>query len=300
MEAIVQKSWKNHYPFTSNFMEVAGYKLHYLDEGRGDPIVLVHGNPTWSFYYRNLISILKQNHRVIAVDNLGCGLSEKPQDFRYNLANHIDNLQLLLDKLDIKDYRMVVHDWGGAIGFGLATREPERVRGVVILNTAAFHINRIPWQINLCKLPILGPFIVKYLNAFAWPATFMATSKGLSSTVKAGYLYPYDGPRNRKAISDFVQDIPMKKDHPTFEVLKNIEERLPLLKCPKLILWGGADFCFNDLFFERWREIYPEAEVTYFPKAGHYVLEDESENVINRVQNFFREDLGERSLSNLN
>lgn len=299
MQQITDQALKNLYPFKSNFFTIGSHRIHYVDEGQGEVVLLVHGNPTWSFYYRNVINSLKDKYRVIAIDHLGHGLSDRPQGKNIDLKTHIANLSALIDHLQIDSFRMMVHDWGGAIGFGVATERPELVRQIVILNTAAFHIDRIPWQINLCKAPILGPFIVKYFNAFAWPATFMTTTKPLSSQVKKGYLYPYPNARSRKGISDFVQDIPMQKDHPTFGVLKQIENNLSSITCPKLILWGGADFCFNDHFYNRWREIYPDADFKYYPHAGHYVLEDESQDVIERVEHFFEQADHERSRANI-
>lgn len=275
------------YPFRSNYLQLSDkLHYHYIDEGQGDPVVMVHGNPTWSFYYRNLASSLKNKYRVIVPDHIGCGLSAKPQDYDYTLENHINNLSSLVEFLNLKNITLIVHDWGGAIGFGLATRRPELFKKIVILNTAAFHIDRIPFTINLCKNKLFGRFIVKNWNAFAWPATFMASKKGLSKIEKQGYLLPYDNPENRVAIAEFVQDIPLKNKHRSYNTLKNIEKNLEQLKIPKLILWGGKDFCFNDLFFNRWKQIYPEAQYIYYKNAGHYILEDERDDVIKNIQKF--------------
>jgi haloalkane dehalogenase len=277
---------KSLYPFASNYLDIDSNQYHYIDEGDGDPVLMVHGNPTWSFYYRNLAKELKPTNRVIVPDHIGCGLSDKPQDFEYTLKNHIDNLETLVKFLDLKRITLIVHDWGGAIGFGLATRRPELIKNIVILNTAAFHVNRIPFTIGLCKNRFFGRFIVKKLNAFAGPATFMASKKGLSPAVKAGYLFPYDTPNNRVAVAEFVQDIPLNENHRSFNELKKIENKLRQLKCPKIILWGGKDFCFNDVFFRKWQEIYPDAYFKYYKNAGHYILEDEADDVISNIKDF--------------
>lgn len=279
--------FKDMYPFKSHFLDINGNKLHYLKEGVGEEVfVLVHGNPTWSFYYRDLIKTLREDYTVICVDHMGCGLSDKPQDYDYTLKNRINDLQALLEYENVKKFHMIVHDWGGAIGFGVAVNRAEDILSVTILNTAAFRSKVIPFTISLCKLPFLGPFIVKYLNAFCYPATFMTTKKPLSSIVKKGYLFPYKTVKNRIAISEFVQDIPLDSSHPSYGRLKEIEEKLPLLTCPKLILWGGKDFCFNDHFFGKWKEIYPEARVKYYENAGHYVIEDEPSDVVNELKKF--------------
>lgn len=288
-EKIDNSDLKELYPFKSNFLKLEDdLSYHYIDEGEGKPVLMIHGNPTWSFYYRNLAQTLKGDHRVIMPDHIGCGLSDKPQDYKYTLQNHVENLKKLILFLDLKKISLVVHDWGGAIGFGAAVDLPDRFEKIVILNTAAFQIKRIPFTINLCKNKYFGRYIVKNWNAFAWPATFMASKKGLSKIEKQGYLLPYNNPENRIAIAEFVQDIPMTNDHPTYNTLRSIESKLKNLKIPKLILWGGQDFCFNDLFFNRWKEIYPDAYYKYYKDAGHYILEDEKSDVIKNIQDFVR------------
>lgn len=274
------------YPFKNNYMTVEGNELHYVDEGEGEPILMVHGNPTWSFYYRDLIKEFSTSNRVIAPDHIGCGFSDKPQDYEYMLENHISNIEKLVARLELKDITLVVHDWGGAIGFGLATRHPELIKKVVILNTAAYTCDYIPPQINICRTPLLGEAVIRGFNAFAGPATHMAVEKPLSKNVKKGYLLPYNNYKNRIATAKFVTDIPMKKSHRSYKTLETIENKLSSLTCPKLVLWGRKDFCFNDYFLNRWRNIYPEATYKIFEDAGHYVIEDESAAVIKEMRAF--------------
>lgn len=274
------------YPFRSQFIELKSGRMHYLDEGEGEVLIALHGNPTWSFYYRNVIVGLKDKYRVIAPDHIGCGLSEKKEDYVYTLRQRIDDINELVEKLGIKRYSLLVHDWGGAIGFGHAVENEEKLEKVIILNTAAFRMDFIPRSIWLCKIPVIGPFIVKYLNAFCYPATFMTTVRPLSSDIKKGYLFPFEKIKNRKAVVEFVQDIPMKSSHKSYETLKNIEEKLENIKSQKLILWGGKDFCFNDLFFKKWRTIYPDAKNIYFEDAGHYVLEDKTQECVTHIREF--------------
>ncbi|NLX18913.1 MAG: alpha/beta fold hydrolase [Desulfobulbus sp.] len=263
------------YPFQPRYMHINGQSMAYVDEGHGPVVVMVHGNPSWSYLYRNLISALRGRYRCIAPDHLGCGFSAKPQDYPYRLHNHIDNLEQLLDSLEIGRCVLVVHDWGGAIGLGWAGRHPERVAGVVVLNTAAFPSRRLPFRIALCRWPLLGPFLVRGLNAFARAATFMAVSKRMSGAVASGFLAPYDCWANRIAIARFVQDIPMGPDHPSWSTLLAVERSLThLQRCPLLLCWGGQDFCFNDTFYQEWCRRFPQIEAHYFPDANHYVLED--------------------------
>jgi haloalkane dehalogenase len=274
------------YPFKSNFLNLNGNNLHYIDEGEGRPILMLHGNPTWSFYYRNLIRTYSAKFRTVVPDHMGCGISDKPQDYEYNLETHIQNTKRLIEFLDLDKMILIVHDWGGAIGFGLVTRYPELFSKIVILNTAAFPSVHIPRRINLLRQGQFGEWLTRKLNLFAWPATFMATRKKLPRTIRQGYLLPYDSWENRIAVARFVQDIPMDTNHKTHSVLKEIESKLKSLPQPKLILWGGKDFCFNRHFFERWLEIYPNAGAYWYANAGHYLLEDEPGDVSERIGEF--------------
>ncbi|CAG37361.1 alpha/beta fold hydrolase [Desulfotalea psychrophila] len=278
------------YPFQSNYFEIGGQRLHYVDEGHGPVIVLVHGNPTWSFYYRRVISLLSKTHRIIAVDHMGCGLSDKPQDYSYTLQTHRQNLFQLLEHLQIEKYSLVVHDWGGAIGVGCAAFAPERVEKLVVLNTAAFRSTHIPLRISLCRAPLFGEYLVRGLNGFAWPASFMAVQKRLSKEVVAGYLAPYSNWEKRVAVYGFVHDIPLNSAHPSYGTLVEVERGLEALvarQVPTLILWGGKDFCFNDHFYRQWCERVPYAEKVYYENGGHYILEDEFADIAPRLERFF-------------
>jgi haloalkane dehalogenase len=259
-------------------------RMHYVDEGQGSPIVLLHGNPTWSFYYRELIKSLRDTHRVIAPDHIGCGLSDKPQDYPYTLATHIENLARLIDTLQLSDITLGVHDWGGPIGLGWAVRNPERVKRLVIFNTAAFLEGEMPLRIRVCGWPILGSIAVRGLNLFARAALRMATAKPRRFTplMRRGYLLPYDTYANRVAILRFVQDIPLSPAVPSYAALEGIERQLPVLaELPMTIFWGMKDFCFTPAFVEAWVARFPKAEVHRLADCGHYVVEDGREDILN-------------------
>ncbi len=275
------------YPFRSHFLQLGENNLHYVDEGQGQPILMLHGNPTWSFYYRNLIHTFSPKFRTVVPDHIGCGFSDKPQDYEYTLENHIQNTYKLIRFLDLKKIILVVHDWGGAIGFGLVTRYPELFDKIVILNTAAYPSPHIPKRINFLKGK-MGEFLSRKFNLFAWPATFMTTTKPLPKVIKEGYLLPYNNWENRIAVDRFVQDIPMETDHKSYKTLNDIAQKLKSLPQPKIILWGGKDFCFNKHFFEKWVEIYPDADAYWFAKAGHYVIEDALEDVSGKIWEFIK------------
>ncbi len=163
------------YSFDHHYHSVKGLRLHYLDEGDVDaePVVMVHGNPSWSFYYRKLVLALRDNYRCIVPDHIGMGLSDKPDDETYNftLDQRTDDLESLLDHLGItENITLVVHDWGGMIGMAYATRHPERIKRLVILNTSAFHLpngKSVPWQLKLSRIPVVGALLNQGLNIFA-------------------------------------------------------------------------------------------------------------------------------------
>jgi haloalkane dehalogenase len=268
--------------------------MHYLDEGprtERRAVVMLHGNPTWSFYYRNLILALRGDFRCIVPDHIGCGLSDKPQDYAYTLQQHIDNLESLLDALKLDEIDLVLHDWGGAIGMGAAVRKPVRVRRIVVLNTAAFLSKRIPLRIAICKIPFFGALAVRGLNGFAGAAIYMAVEhrERMTAPVKQGLLAPYNSWKNRIATLRFVEDIPMKPSHPSWATLKAVDDGIAQFNDRKmLICWGMKDWCFDTSFLKTWTERFPNAEVERYADAGHYVLEDAHERIAPRVLGFLK------------
>ena len=278
------------YPFQSNYYTIGEHRLHYVDEGQGDVIVMVHGNPTWSYYFRRLISLLRKNNRIIAIDHMGCGLSDKPQDYNYCLLNHIDNLDNLLKHLHVEKFSLVVHDWGGAIGMGVAGKNPDSIIRALVLNTAAFRSQRIPLRIRICRWPVIGKLLVRGMNGFAGPAITMAVSKKMNKDVARAFLAPYDSWDNRVAVASFVEDIPLTSDHPSYGTLLSVEKNLEKFQekqLPMLICWGGEDFCFNDSFYKEWCKRFPRAETHYFENYGHYILEDAFDEIALLALRFF-------------
>jgi haloalkane dehalogenase len=280
------------YPFRpKHFVTARGATLSYVDEGGGDEAVLMlHGNPTWSFYYRELIQALAPQLRCIAPDHVGMGLSDKPQNYPYTLKTRIDDMAGLVATLGLKKVHLVVHDWGGAIGFGFAARHPDLIGKLVVLNTAAFPSPHLPGRIAVCKAPLLGPLLVRGFNGFAGPATWMSMARRpLRAEEKRALLLPYDSWVNRVAVNAFVQDIPMDAGHGTWATLDKVAQGIAQFGShPALIVWGGKDFCFNDHFYREWRERLPQAETMYLADAGHYVLLDANTEVVPRITEFLR------------
>src|SRR5665647_1997681 len=164
---------KKLYPFTGHRLDLDGLSYHYLDEDAGEAVVMVHGNPSWSYYYRNLVLALRARYRCIVPDHIGCGLSDKPGDERYDytLSRRVDDLERLIDSLCLTEkLTLVLHDWGGMIGMAYAARNPERIGRLVLLNTAAFHLpkeKRFPLGLRICRDTLLGTLLVRGCNAFA-------------------------------------------------------------------------------------------------------------------------------------
>ena len=281
------------YPFDSHEFDRDGLAYHYLDEGEGPPVVMVHGNPTWSFYYRDLIRSLRGRYRVLAPDHIGCGYSDKPSDaaYRYTLAERIRDLEAFLDHLEPeKPITLVAHDWGGMIAMGWAVRNPGRVARIVLMNTAAFHLPddmKMPATLAFVRNTKLAMFMVRHFNLFSRGASWMAPARRLPKPVRDAYCAPYDSPDNRLATLRFVQDIPLAPGDPAYEAVSEIEQGLPLFeKTPILLLWGEKDFVFKPKVLEIFERIWPHAESHRFPKAGHYVLDDAADEIPPLVLDF--------------
>ena len=263
--------------------------MHYLDEGPKDaPVMLcVHGNPTWSFYWRELVRAFSDRFRVIVPDHIGCGFSDKPQKWTYRLADHVENLTTLVETLNLQNITLVVHDWGGAIGMGVATAQSKRFSHLVVTNTAAFLSQKIPFSIASVKIPIFGTFAVRGLNGFSRIAAIRAPKNKLSAVAKKGLLLPYNSWANRIATLRFVEDIPLRKSHPSYSTLEKIDLSLQTLSNkPMLICWGDHDFCFTPAFRKIWQERFPEAKVHAWSDVGHYIMEDAPKRVITAMENF--------------
>jgi pimeloyl-ACP methyl ester carboxylesterase len=295
-EVLLAPEIRAQYPFRPHYLPVHDLRYHYVDEGplegragesngQGRPILMVHGNPTWSFLYRRLIQQLSGRYRVIAPDHMGCGLSDKPQEYRYVMARHVANREALVLELDLKDITLVVHDWGGPIGLSVAARHPHRFRSLVITNTAGFRSNRMPSLLKLARTPLLGEWLIRGLNAFVLTTLATSAAKPIRGAARAGFLAPYDSWKNRIATARFVQDIPTHPDHPSYTDLLLLERSLGSLRDKKtLILWGERDWVFSNHFRDRFRDYFPEATVRSLPQAHHLLFEDAPEEVAQAIE----------------
>lgn len=281
--------WRSLYPFSSHYLPCGPVRLHYLDEGAGEPLLFVHGNPTWSFYWRNLVLGFREQNRCLAVDHIGCGLSDKPEDYNYTLAQRIDDLAQLVERLDLTNITLVAHDWGGAIGLGTLLRLRQRFARIVLFNTAAFPPPFVPWRIAACRLPLVGTLAVRGLNVFARAALTLAVEQHdrLTPDVRAGLIAPYDTWAHRVAVDRFVRDIPFSPRHPTWQLLQKIEQQLPsLADMPILLVWGMRDWCFRPECLDRFQKHWPHAEAHRLADCGHYVVEDAHQRIVPAMSEF--------------
>ena len=271
-----------------------GHNLHVIDEGHGRPVVMLHGNPSWSFYYRNLLEELSGNHRVIVPDHIGMGRSDKPDDstYEYTLNQRVADLESTLEQLGVtSDITLVVHDWGGMIGSTFATRHPERVSRMVILNTAGFGLPKekmFPWPLWLSRNTPVSALFVRGLNGFVKGTAWIGTTRNkMSNDIKKAYLWPYDSWANRRSVHRFVQDIPLTPKDKTWPVLKQVEADLPKLAAkPMFIAFGLKDLVFDRHFLKGWTDRFPQAEVVRYEDASHYVLEDVGQELWTKIRSF--------------
>ncbi|NLM16724.1 MAG: alpha/beta fold hydrolase [Candidatus Riflebacteria bacterium] len=290
--------YRDLYPFKSNFfVHSDSLKQHYIDEGEADEtLVMVHGNPTWSFLYRDAVKEFSKDYRCIVPDHIGCGLSDKPSAdvFPYKISEHVDRLEKLLDYANPKyPLTLVLHDWGAVIGMGYAVRHPERIKKLVIFNSAAFRLpagRPFPWAIALFRFTELGPWLNNQFNAFSIIASYVCTLKGMDRRVREAFIGPYNSPANRVATTQFVLDVPLEPGDKSYKDLLHIENNLKLLKDkPTFICFGRRDVCFKKFFFDEWVKHFPDAETHSF-QAGHYLLEDVSDEVFPLMRNFLESD----------
>jgi len=285
------------FDWASSTLDLDGIAYRYVDVGptEAEPasagtVVLVHGNPTWGYYYRSLISALAPTSRCIVPDHVGMGRSDAPPEsaYDYTLARRVDDLTRLLDTEVDGPVSLVVHDWGGMIGLAWAVEHVERVERLVLLNTAAFPLlpgRRLPPSLRLARAGEVGEWLVRELNAFAVGTTMVGVRRhALSPEVQAAYLAPYGSRDERLAIHRFVADIPVRAGDSAFGLVQRTAERLELLRdVPTLICWGLADPVFDAGYLAEWQRYLPTAEVVSLPDAGHLVLEDAADEVVPRV-----------------
>ena len=270
------------YPFESRYADVAGARVHYIDEGSGPPLLLLHGNPTWSFLYRDIVKGLRDRYRCIAVDHPGFGLSSPAPGYGFTPAEHADVLEQLVLRLDLADLTMMVQDWGGPIGFAVATRHPERFAAFVIGNTWAWPKGDPVTQLfsRLLGGPI-GRRLIQHRNLFVEAALPGGVRlRTLPEAVMNAYRGPFPTPASRRPTAVFPREILASRPF-----LADIERRLPELSDrPALIVWPTKDIAFGDRERERWEELFPDHRTVLLEGAGHYIQEDAPDEIVTAIQ----------------
>lgn len=272
---------------------IGGHRYHFIEEGAGEPVLMLHGNPSWSFYYRELIQKLSPYYHCLAPDHIGMGYSDKPGDdaYSYTLPQRVKDLEEFLGAKGVsRNITLIVHDWGGTIGMSFARRHPEAIKKIVLLNTAAFHLPEhkgFPFTLWFTRT-FLGAFAVRALNAFSAGATLIGVKrKKMPREVRRAYRAPYNSWKNRIATLRFVQDIPLKSGDPGYDFFTDLQNHLYLFKnTPVLIAWGLKDQVFDEHILNKWIEYLPHAQVYRFEDCGHYVLEDAQEEIGKLIVDF--------------
>lgn len=275
-------------PFQSRFITVDGYNMHYVDEGSGPVVLLLHGNPTWCFLYRNLIRELRDSFRLIAPDLLGMGLSDRTPGKQYRAVDRINQLQSFVEQLGLTRFSMVMHDWGGPLGTGLMLRKLQCVDRIVYLNTTLTETESLPAFIRLAAAPVLGKTLTRHTAGFVRLTTSVGVFKKLTPDVVRGYMAPYTTRQRRDAIWDFVADIPFDNNHPTYTQMVEIARGLPQIaeSKPVKIIWGLQDPCFHREMLSKVAAHFPKAEILEIRDASHLVLDDAPQVAIPAIREF--------------
>ena len=274
-------------PFQSRFVTVAGYKMHYIDEGSGPVVLCLHGNPTWCYFYRNLIRELRGSFRLIAPDFLGCGLSDRTPGVKFRAIDRINQLEEFANALGLDHFSVVMHDWGGPLGTGFILRKLDKVDRIVYLNTTLTETEILPSFIKIAAAPVIGKVFTRHTDTFVRLTTSMGAYTKLTPEVKQGYAAPYTTRQRRDAIWDFVADIPFDHSHPTYSQMMEIAAGLPkVAEKPVKIIWGLCDPCFHREMLSKVAAHFPKAELLEIPEASHLVLDDAPKIAIPAIYEF--------------
>lgn len=275
------------YPFNSKYFDINGQKLHYIDEGKGETLLFVHGTPSWSFDYRNIIKNLKVHYRCVAIDHIGFGLSSKPEQYDYSPQNHSNTLEKFILEQQLENITLVVHDFGGPIGLNFAIQHPEKIKNLIILNSWLWSSENDPDYIKLKKIlksPLL-PFLYRYLNfspKFILPQSF--GDKKLPKNLLKQYTKPFADRTQRNGTLAFAQSL--LNDQDWFEQLwikrKTIAEK------PTLFVWGMKDNVIKPHNLKKFQSSFSNAKTIKLETSGHFPQEEQPEKVIKAISVFLK------------
>lgn len=265
------------FPFASRFVAVGGHTIHYIDEGAGPTLLLLHGNPTWSFLYRHLVARLAPHFRCVALDYPGFGLSRAAPGYGYTPREHSGVVEGFVDALDLRDLRLMVHDWGGPIGLGFAGRRPERIQELILGNAFAWPARRSRGLTTFSRLvgSRLGRSLITRHNALARWLIPAGTNRTLTAAELAAYLGPFPTPASRRPIWIFARQIRGSEAY-----LAEVEAGLArLADTPALLVWGDADGAFRAPDRDRFARLFPDHRVVDLRGAKHFIQENAPEAI---------------------
>jgi pimeloyl-ACP methyl ester carboxylesterase len=296
----VREQW----PWQSRFARVNGWRMHYVDEGSGDPVVLLHGNPTWGFLYRDFVEPLtRAGHRVVIPDMIGFGLSEKPvREDAHSLDGHIANLSALLRRLDLRRITLVCHDWGGPTGLGAAFSNPDRVAALVVMSTwawplppAEFHTRIFPWR--MMHAPLLGPYLLGRHNALAGRGVYLSVvdREKFRKEAQQAYEWALSDPADRLLTWTWPRWIPLDATARAVERFRWLEHELAACRLPSMIIWGREDDVFDPATFPaRFKQLLPHAEGPHLVTGRHFLQEDSGREIAALIADFLARHRRER------
>lgn len=291
-EALQRETFGGTYPFAPHYRRVNGFDMHFADVGAGEPIVFLHGDPTWSYLWRRLIPPLSRGARCIAPDHMGMGKSEVPAEpYPYRLDHHVANLEALLLGLELRDITLVVHDWGGPVGLGFATRHPARIKRLVITNTwasAEWPGGPLPRLLEMIRSDGGERFVLEK-NGYLERALAGATHhpERVTGPVLDAYRAPFPTPASRVAMLCWSRDIPMTGTDPSYAGMQSIERGLArFASTPALILWGMRDPVLSSSVLDWWRNALPHATAHEIHDAAHFLQEDAPEEIAGYLSEF--------------
>jgi cis-3-alkyl-4-acyloxetan-2-one decarboxylase len=281
------------FAFEQNYLDARDCRLHYVDEGPRDgaPLLFLHGNPTWSYLWRHPIAELSgKGHRCVALDHMGFGRSSKPPHLSaYSLRRHVENAIALIEALDLRDVTLVAHDWGGPIGLGAMVEHPERLSRLVLLNTWAWELpSFLPPFLREFRSEGLGEILILGGNLFVESMPSAMARREPNPVMMEAYRSPFPDYWSRAGMLAFHREIPLTERDRSAPLMAAIQQRLPSLDAPVLLVWGMRDPVFQPPFLEQWRELYPRAETVELPRCSHFVVEDDPAGVTGAIERFLR------------